>query len=226
MHASCGLPLCVDLDRPRYHGSPLVNACLEGIMRFVTPLLATVFWLAACSSGSDLTEPDQGFPPSIDPNGNGPGVHLPQERVGALSPSPLFSREHVHATQIIPLEGGFSGINPCTGEETVINGEIVIRTNLSGDEGGFFHIEETTEVSGTGVGVTTGTRYTLLESFHHSFNSPSGPAPQYTITEHDVIHVNAQGAAGNYVDDALLHFSVTPTGVTVEVEKGSVTCRG
>ncbi|MFL5492831.1 MAG: hypothetical protein ACJ8DC_00450 [Gemmatimonadales bacterium] len=139
---------------------------------------------------------------------------------------PDFSRVHVHATQIIPLEGGFSGINPCTGEETVINGEIVIRTNLSGDEGGFFHVEETTEVLGTGVGVTTGTRYTLKESFHHSFNSPSGPAPQYTVTEHDMIHVNAQGAAGNYVDDALFHFTVTPTGITVEVEKGSVTCRG
>jgi hypothetical protein len=132
----------------------------------------------------------------------------------------------VHFTQVIPLEGGFSGINPCTGEETVINGDIVIRTTLSGDEDGFFHVDETTEVDGTGFGVTTGIRYTLRESFHHSFNSPSAAAPQYTITEHDVIHVNSQGAAGNYVDDALFHFTVTPTGVTVEVEKGGVTCRG
>ena len=139
---------------------------------------------------------------------------------------PGFSRVHVHATQIIPLEGGFSGINPCTGEETVINGEIIIRTNASGDEEGLLHVEETTVVSGTGFGVTTGTSYTLQEAFHYSFNSPSGAAPQATITMHDVIHVNAQGSAGNYVVNALGHLTVTPNGVTADFGKESVQCRG
>lgn len=195
-------------------------------MRFVTPLLATVIWLAACNSGSDLTEPDLGFPPSIDPRRNAPSVRIPQDATSAAADQPSFSRVVVHSTQILPLEGGFSGVNPCTGEETVITGEIVIRSNASGEEEGLFHVEETTEVSGSGVGVTTGTRYTLRESFHHSFDSPSGAAPQYTITEHDVIHVNAQGSAGNYVVNALFHLTVTPNGVTVDFGKESVQCRG
>lgn len=196
-------------------------------MRSVTLLLVMVIWLAACAIGSDLTEPDLAFPPSIDPGGNDPSAHISPEATSAALAEPSLSRVHVHATQILPLEGGFSGINPCTGEETVINGEIIIRTNASGDEEGLFHVEETTVVSGTGFGVTTGTRYRLDESFHYSFNSPSGAAPQYTATEHDVIHVNAQGSAGNYVVNTLFHFTVNPDGsVGVVVEKGAVQCRG
>jgi hypothetical protein len=132
----------------------------------------------------------------------------------------------IHQTTILPIEG-FSGINPCTGEETAIAGEAVIRTNGWGDEGGVLHLEETTVVSGTGVGVTSGARYDLSESFHHSFNSPSGEAVHGTITDHDVIRVRAQGGAGDYVVQALFHFVVTGNGkLTIEVAKDGVACRG
>jgi hypothetical protein len=172
---------------------------------FLTVLCS--FFAAAVTSCSDSTT-------AVEP---APNLALAESGSG---------RVHIHNTQIIPLEGGFSGINPCTGEETVINGEIVIRTNASGDEGGLFHVEETTVVNGRGFGVATGTRYTLHESFHHSFNSPSGAAPQATLTEHDVIHVNAQGSLGNYLVKALFHITATPNGTSVEFTKESVQCRG
>jgi hypothetical protein len=137
----------------------------------------------------------------------------------------LLEDSRIHQTTVLPIEG-FSGINPCTGEETAIAGEAVIRTNGWGDEGGVLHLEETTVVSGTGVGLTSGARYDLSETFHHSFNSPSDEAVHGTITEHDVIRVRAQGGAEDYVVQALFHFVVTGDGgLTIEVEKDGVTCR-
>jgi hypothetical protein len=138
----------------------------------------------------------------------------------------LLGTFRIHQTTVVPIEG-FSGINPCTGEETAISGKAVIRTNGWGDEGGVLHLEETTVVSGSGVGVTSGARYDLSESFHHSFNSPSGEAIHGTLTEHDVVRVRAQGPAGDYVVQTLFHFAVTGNGrLTIEVAKDGVTCRG
>jgi hypothetical protein len=132
----------------------------------------------------------------------------------------------IHQTTVLPIEG-FSGINPCTGEETAITGTAIIRTNGWGDEGGVLHLEETTVVSGSGYGVTSGARYELSESFHHSFNSPSDEAVQGTLSEHDIIRVRAQGAASDYVVHSLFHFSVTATGhVAVDLFKDGVECRG
>ena len=137
-----------------------------------------------------------------------------------------LERLRIHQTTVLPIEG-FSGINPCTGEETAITGTAVIRTNGWGDEGGLLHLEETTIVSGSGVGVTTGRRYDLSESFHHSFNSPSDAAVHGTLTEHDIIRVRAQGPAGDYVVHSLFHFTVNGNGdVAVELYKDGIECRG
>ena len=137
-----------------------------------------------------------------------------------------LDRLRIHQTTVLPIEG-FSGINPCTGEETAITGEAIIRTNGWGDEGGMLHLEETTIVSGSGVGVTTGARYDLSESFHHSFNSPSEAAVHGALTEHDIIRVRAQGPAGDYVVHSLFHFTVNGTGtLAVELFKDGIECRG
>jgi hypothetical protein len=89
------------------------------------------------------------------------------------------------------------------------------------------HLEETTIVSGSGVGVTTGARYDLSESFHHSFNSPSEAAVHGTLTEHDIIRVRAQGPAGDYVVHPLFHFTVNGTStVAVELFKDGIECHG
>ena len=138
----------------------------------------------------------------------------------------VLEKFRIHQTQVIPIEG-FSGINPCTGEETDIAGQATIRTNGWGDEGGVLHLEETTVVSGSGVGVTTGARYDLSETFHHSFNSPSDEAVHGTLTEHDVVRVRAQGSAGDYVVHTLLHLTLDGSGgVAVEFIKDGIECRG
>jgi hypothetical protein len=138
----------------------------------------------------------------------------------------VLDKFRIHQTQVIPIEG-FSGINPCTGEETAIAGQAIIRTNGWGDEGDVLHLEETTVVSGSGVGVTSGARYDLSETFHHSFNSPSDEAVHGTLTEHDIVRVRAHGAAGDYVVHTLQHLSVNGRGiVTVEFFRDGVECRG
>jgi hypothetical protein len=138
----------------------------------------------------------------------------------------VLDKFHVHQTQAIPIEG-FSGINPCTGEETDIAGQAIIRTNGWGDDGGVLHLEETTVVAGSGVGVTSGARYDLSETFHHSFNSPSAEAVHGTLTEHDIVRVRAQGAAGDYVIHTLLHVTVNGRGaVSVQFLRDGVECRG
>jgi len=174
-------------------------------VRFAKPaLLPLLLWTVGCHDSAQPTEP----PADIYQH----ALTLEQLRI--------------HQTTVLPIEG-FSGINPCTGEETAITGEAVIRTNGWGDEGGLLHLEETTIVSGSGVGLTSGRRYDLSESFHHSFNSPSGAAVHGTLTEHDIIRVRAQGPAGDYVVHSLFHFTVNgKRTVAVEVFKDGVECRG
>ena len=100
-----------------------------------------------------------------------------------------------------PVE--FEVLNPCNGElidfvgrETGQINAVDTRENL--DNGNSIHFEHQAHVVATGTGQQTGTAYAINDVFHESFNSPSPPAPQVTISFRETFHVTSP-ARGNGV---------------------------
>jgi hypothetical protein len=79
-----------------------------------------------------------------------------------------------------PFQGtfGISFTSPCTGGAVTGEGEVVGQINIV-DDG--LHYEETGTVIGTVTDQATGITYTFRNTYHDSFNTPSGPAPNGTF---------------------------------------------
>jgi hypothetical protein len=151
----------------------------------------------------------------------------PTEPVGAIaSEVPSLAKritEHFVETQPFYAED----FNPCNNELTIFTGEIVTTTNTVGDENGDFHTVVQSRLSATATGSTTGATYLLKEASRpFVFQSPSGPAPQFTFTVQQVLNVISQGPAYNFVARYKLHIVITPTGTETSFERESLTCTG
>ena len=120
--------------------------------------------------------------------------------------------------------------SPCNGELIEFTGRETGQINKVGtreilDAGGFLHFEHHGRVVATGVGQTTGAAYDLVEVFHEGFESPSAPAPQFTVSIRETLHVSGSAPATSFSAQSHFHALATPAGelkVTRDIE--SATC--
>ena len=119
--------------------------------------------------------------------------------------------------------------NPCNGELVQITIESVHTfQGVTTDPGsGFFiHWTDFIHESGTGLG-ESGTEYLFNVTDKVVFESPSGPAPQVTVTSYQTVLFVSQGSSPNFTLRERFHITVLPDGtfkVTSDVESGE--CRG
>jgi hypothetical protein len=93
------------------------------------------------------------------------------------------------------------------------------------DNGNSVHSEHQGRVVATGIGETTGATYHVNDLFHESFQSPSPPAPQVTITFQETLRVTGTAPGTGFTVREQFHLVVLPSSdakVTREVE--SVRC--
>ena len=128
-----------------------------------------------------------------------------------------------------PVE--FQVENPCNGElidligrETGQINAVDTRENL--DNGNSIHFEHHGHVVATGVGQQTGTTYDVNSVFHESFNSPSPPAPQVTISFRETFHVTSSVPGMGFSVHTLFHLVLQPSAGEARITKDieSVEC--
>ena len=138
-------------------------------------------------------------------------------------PSLALTTQHFNMQS--PLEDAF--VTTCTGELVALTGVIHESFNFVSEPGNDNHISITVRFKATGTGQTSGATYLLRDYFHYGFNTPSGPAPNGTITEHGVGRIVTQGPLDNeflYFD---LHLVYTGLGEPmVTVDNFRFECRG
>jgi hypothetical protein len=128
-----------------------------------------------------------------------------------------------------PVE--FDLINPCNAEPIHVVGRDVGQINAVDkrenlDNGNSVHFEHLSHVVAAGTGQVTGTAYNINDIFHESFNSPSPPAPQVTISFRETLRVTSLVPGMGFSVHMLFHLVLEPSAdeakVTQDVE--STTC--
>lgn len=109
--------------------------------------------------------------------------------------------------ETIILRSPFNSVvfNPCTGESVEISGESQTIVHTTQDENGGTHFNVHLLTIGHGMGLTSGTRYTINESSNYHINQ-QGCALDESLTEH--VLVNSQGAADNFYIKFVLHLTI------------------
>lgn len=112
-------------------------------------------------------------------------------------------------------------INPCNGETIHFTGSGVGQGNFVDVAGNNLHREFHAVVTETGTGETTGATYTLRANYHEAFNSPTGPAPNFTFGIQDRGHVDSSIPELSFTWLYTIHFLVTASGefkITRDIE--------
>jgi hypothetical protein len=150
----------------------------------------------------------------------------------AASPAPgaplAAAKATAHFEFQEPVELAFT--SPCTGGLVEGTGEVVGQVNLVGDPFGdgilVLHSEVDGTVTGTLTDQLTGTTYTWHDTFHSVFNSPSGPALNFTTTSPgNLVAFPTDGSGAGLILHTLLHTTVDPNGVVrVTIETVDIRC--
>ena len=126
----------------------------------------------------------------------------------------------VHSQQEFALDETY--VNPCNGETVHLTGTLVGLMNFVDD----LHQEFHAVISETGTGLTTGAAYTSHSTFSEQFNTPTGPAVNFTASFRDAVHINSSTLGLSFTLLNTFHLVQVPSGefkVTKDVE--SATCR-
>jgi hypothetical protein len=124
----------------------------------------------------------------------------------------------------------FTFQSPCNGEsiDFVVRdvGEITfVDTREHLDQGFALHIEHHSTVTGTGTGEVTGIVYSINDVFNERFESPSPPAPQYTSSFTETLHVRSPVPGTSFTARFGVTVVLPPSdGVKVTREIESATC--
>jgi hypothetical protein len=135
--------------------------------------------------------------------------------------------EHIRTTQPISFE--FQ--NPCNGEVIVFTGTERLHATLVGPEpesGNTPHNHFHSRVEATGTGPISGATYSIHDVFSQSFQSPSGPAPQFTASLHENFKATSSDPALNFRFKLLVHVVLNPalSEFKLTKEREEATCRG
>jgi hypothetical protein len=184
----------------RHHSLSLKGA-------FVTALLTTTCaFLNACAGDDAVTAPT-----------------VPAFVEGAGHNSVVQIRE----TQPVSFEVE----NPCNGEVIVFTGTEDLQGTLIGpnpESGATPHNHFNSQVDATGTGPVSGATYSIHDIFSQNFQSPSGPAPQFTASLHESLNATTSVPGLSFRFKLLVHVVLNPSlnefKLTKELEEA--TCRG
>ena len=134
-----------------------------------------------------------------------------------------------HFSSRFPLDETL--VSPCNGETIHLTGTgfeqvtyVDTRENL--DNGGSLHTEHQGVISESGVGLTTGASYDFHYNFHESFESPSAPAPNFTLAFRDIGRVTSPTPGLSFTSRIVLQLVHLPSGDFAVVKNTeSVECR-
>jgi hypothetical protein len=139
----------------------------------------------------------------------GCGTESGPTEVGPTAPAPGLAADNtpIHTSFTDQLEEVV--INPCNGETILLTGSAHGEANTVG---GGLHVETHYVFQETGIGQTTGARYILRDVFHEGFNSPSGPAVNFTFTFRETYHFNSSEPGQSFTGVAAVHYVQPATG--------------
>lgn len=172
-------------------------------------LLLATFALAACAGDGPPTAPT-----------------TPELRVEGAG---HFSTDHFKIDEPV----AFSIESPCNGETIDIVGQDVGQINAVDtrehlDNGNSLHFEHHSRVSGTGTGELTGITYGFNDIFNERFESPSVPAPQFSGSFTEIMHVNSPVPGTSFTARLAVSVVKPPSSDDVKVTRDltSVQCGG
>jgi hypothetical protein len=165
-----------------------------------TTLLAGAIAASMTACSEDLpTGPDgKAGAGGVEPDVSIQAVPANDDIANATGPSLALTTRHFNTRT--PIEDAF--VTACTGELVTLVGVMYESVNIVSEPGNDNHIMVNARFHATGTGETSGARYVFRDNLHFSFNTPSGPAPHGTITQHGVGRVVAQGS----LENEFLHF--------------------
>lgn len=129
-----------------------------------------------------------------------------------------------HSSTTYPFEDYIG--NPCNGETVHITGIGVQQTNVVDVGGGVLHFEIQVVNDITGTGLTTGASYRSRDVSEEGFNSPTGPALNFTYAYRVESYLMSKTPGASFWAHTLFHFVALPSGefkITRDLE--SVECR-
>jgi hypothetical protein len=128
-------------------------------------------------------------------------------------------RTTTHVWQSDPIEE--TVVNPCNGETIRFTGSGVGQGNFVDVSGNNLHREFHAVISETGTGETTGATYRLHATYHEVFDSPSGPALDFTFGVTDRGQVISSTSTLSFTWLYTIHFVATANGtfkITKDIE--------
>jgi hypothetical protein len=125
--------------------------------------------------------------------------------------------------QIVPFEGFF--VNSCAGDESIaFDGYLHFVLRVDTDATGAFHIISTANGQHlSGVGVTSGKRYSIPAAGHSSVYIPQG---SFVATDTQTFKLVSQGNLDNFSLRITMHFTVVDGVVKSEVIRTETDCQG
>jgi hypothetical protein len=112
-------------------------------------------------------------------------------------------------------------LNPCNGEFVATQAEQLMVFHVTHDADGGLHVHVTTNIQGTGTGLTTGAKYQLSAVATANFNSNG--ATEQNLWQDFVF--NGQGSVPNFLVQEEEHFTINANGdVTVDHEQFFTKC--
>jgi hypothetical protein len=102
----------------------------------------------------------------------------------------------------------FALTSPCNGELIVISGEAISQvTEMVG-----LHFEYQSSLLATGTGPESGAVYTLNDTFHEGFNTPSVTASQFTFIQRSAARVTSDLPGLSFTVHLVFHGVSLPSG--------------
>src|SRR5687768_7406379 len=125
----------------------------------------------------------------------------------------------------------FEVTSPCNNELITFEGTDTyqmtwVATREVLDLGAYVLAELQSHVRASGVGPASGATYTIDDVYHESFNSPSGPAAQVSVSAHGQFRIVSDDPALSFTGHVRFHAIALPSGesrLLMEVER--VLCR-
>ena len=107
--------------------------------------------------------------------------------------------------------------NPCNGEMIAFSGEAISQETAVGtledlEAGSARHFEYQSSLLATGTGPESGAVYTLNDTFHEGFNTPSASAPQATFSARAATRVRSDLPGLSWTIHFVYHVVTLPSG--------------